>query len=74
MPYSCRGLILSIDDFYFLFYRFEMAWLPLVYAVIFPNIGGIINAIMIKNAVRDWYDKVGDVVNSWMYLQTDSFI
>lgn len=36
-----------------------MAWLPLLYAVIFPNIGGIANAFMIKNEVRNWYDKVG---------------
>lgn len=36
-----------------------MAWLPVLYAIIFPNIGGIANAFMIKNEVRDWYDKVG---------------
>lgn len=34
-----------------------MAWLPLLYAIIFPNIGGIANAFMIKNEVRNWYDK-----------------
>lgn len=35
-----------------------MAWLPLVYAIIFPNLGGIASAGLTRNAVRDWYDKV----------------
>ncbi|XP_063872303.1 translocator protein-like [Scylla paramamosain] len=34
-----------------------MAWMSLLYAVILPNIGGIANAFVIKNHVRDWYDK-----------------